>query len=92
MITCANGPSGRELRIGKITAPLTGAGVHLHMFFDGSVLEIRANETTFITARIYEIPAGPLGIKLEGSLEDAVLDAWQMKPISPDRLTAPLCS
>jgi beta-fructofuranosidase len=92
VITCANGPSGRELRIGKITAPLTGAGVHLHMFFDGSVLEIRANETTFITARIYEIPAGPLGIKLEGSLEDAVLDAWQMKPISPDRLTAPLCS
>jgi hypothetical protein len=62
------------------------------MFLDGSVLEIRANETTFITARIYQIPTGPLGLKLEGSVEDAVLDAWQMTPISPNRLTAPLCS
>jgi hypothetical protein len=61
------------------------------MFLDGSVLEIRANETAFITARIYQIPVGPLGIKLEGSVEDAVLDVWQMHPISPNRLTAPLC-
>jgi len=33
-----------------------------------------------------------LRIKLEGSLEDTVLDTWQMHPISPNRLTAPLCS
>jgi beta-fructofuranosidase len=92
VITCSTGPAGRELRIGKLVAPLPGTGVHLHMFFDGSVLEIRANETTFITARIYQIPAGPLSITLEGKLEDAVLDAWPMKPISPNRLTAPLCS
>jgi hypothetical protein len=62
------------------------------MFLDGSVLEVRANETTFITARIYQVPAGTLEITLEGSLQEAVLDAWQMTPISPNRLTAPLCS
>ena len=92
VITCSSGPAGRELRIGKITAPLSGTRVHLHMFIDGSVLEIHANETTFITARIYQIPAGPLGIALEGSLEGGVLEARQMNPISPNRLTAPLCS
>jgi beta-fructofuranosidase len=92
VITCSKGPSGRELRIGKIIAPLSGTRVHLHVFLDGSVLEIRANQTTFITARIYQIPSGPLRIKLEGSLEDTVLDTWQMHPISPNRLTAPLCS
>ena len=92
VITCSSGPAGRELRIGKITAPLSGTRVHLHMFLDGSVLETRANQSTFITARIYEIRSGPLGITLEGSLEDAVLDAWQMNPISPNRLTDPLCS
>src|SRR5207302_2440227 len=90
VITCSSGPAGRELHIGKITAPLSGTRVRLHMFVDGSVLEIRANQTTFITARIYETPTGPLRIKLEGNLEDAVLDAWQMQPISSNRLTAPL--
>ena len=92
VITCSSGPVGRELRIGKITAPLPGNGVHLHIFLDGSVLEIHANQTTFITARIYQIPTATLGIQLEGSLEDAVLDAWQMNPISPNRLTTPFCS
>ena len=30
------------------------------MFLDGSVLEVFANETTALTARIYQIPTGPL--------------------------------
>jgi beta-fructofuranosidase len=92
VITCSNGPVGRELRIGKIKAPLSGTHVRLNIFLDGSVLEVRANETTFITARIYQNPTGALGIKLEGSVEDAVLDVSQMHSISPNRLTAPLCS
>jgi hypothetical protein len=62
------------------------------MFLDGSVLEIRANDTTFLTARIYQIPAGPLRLKLEGNVELISLYAWPMTPISKDRLTGSLCS
>ena len=91
-IACSSGPAGRELRIGKIIAPLQDTLARLHVFLDGSVLEIRANDTTFVTARIYQIPAGPLGITLEPNLPGAVLDSWQMNSISSNRLTGPLCS
>lgn len=85
----------REIRVNQLTAPLSGpAGtpVHLRMFLDGSVLEILANDTTFLTARIYQIPAGPLRLKLEGNVELISLYAWPMTPISKDRLTGSLCS
>ena len=78
-----------------VTAPLPGAAgspVHLHLFLDGSVLEVFANGTTSLTARIYQIPSGPLRLKLEGDVELVSLDAWQMTPISKDRLTGSFCS
>jgi hypothetical protein len=62
------------------------------MFLDGSVLEIFANKTTSLTARVYQIPPGPLRLKMEGEFELSSLDLWQMKPISNDRLTASFCS
>jgi sucrose-6-phosphate hydrolase SacC (GH32 family) len=64
-----------------------GSPVRLHVYLDGSVLEVFANETTSLTKRIYQIPSGPLTLKLEGAAELTSLDAWQMKPISKDRLT-----
>ena len=85
----------RELRVGKTIAPLrgpAGSPLHLHMFLDGSVLEIFANHTTAVTARAYRIPAGPLRLKIAGETELVSLDMWQMNPISKDRLTASLCS
>jgi beta-fructofuranosidase len=87
--------SGRELRVKTLAAPVAGSPgspIHLHMFFDGSVLEIFANATTALTARVYRKPSGPIRLSFEGSAEVKLLDAWQMKPISPDRLTASLCS
>ena len=54
-ISFANKPGGRELRVNNVTAPLPGAAgspVQLHIFLDGSVLEIFANGTTSLTARI----------------------------------------
>jgi sucrose-6-phosphate hydrolase SacC (GH32 family) len=85
---------GREIRANTVTAPLPGAvssPVHLRAFLDGSVLELFANGTTSLTARIYEIPSGPLRIKIEGEAELTNLDVWQMTPISKDRLTGSMC-
>ena len=95
-ISCSNqsGNSG-QLRVNTFTAPLPGAAgspVRLHLFLDGSVLEIFVNGTTSITARIYQTPSGPLRLKIEGDVELTSLDVWQMTPISKDRLTGSLCS
>jgi len=92
---CTEKPGKRELRVNSVTAPLSGAPgspVRLHMYLDGSLLEVFANNTTTLTARIYEIPTSSLRLKLEGSVDLLSLDAWQMTPISKNRLTSPLCS
>jgi beta-fructofuranosidase len=94
-ISCANKSNTRELQVNNIAAPLAGIGsspVHLHMYLDGSVLEIFANETTSVTARIYRIASGPVRLTLSGDVEILSLDAWQMTPISKNRLTSPLCA
>lgn len=86
---------GRELRVNTSAAPLPvapGSPFRLHMFLDGSVLEVFANETVALTARVYQIPSGPLRLKFDGDVKISSLHTWQMKPISKDRLTGPLCS
>jgi beta-fructofuranosidase len=91
-IHCTQRDRVGELRVGNFTAPLAGpAGspVHIHFYLDGSVLEIRANETTFLTARVY--PTGPVRLKMEGNAKLRSADLWQTKPISKDRLTDSLC-
>jgi len=90
-ISCANQLGSRVLRVNKVTAPLTGrAGdpVKLRMFLDGSVLEVFANDTVALTARIYQLASGPLRLKLEGNVELLSLNVWPMKPISDNRLAA----
>jgi beta-fructofuranosidase len=94
-IACNQESGGRQLRVNTVTAPLPGTAgspVHLHMFLDGSVLEIFVNQTVALTARIYQIPSGPLRLRLEGDTGLVSLDVWQMTPISKDRLTGSLCS
>jgi beta-fructofuranosidase len=89
-ISCTNKSGSRELRVDTVSAPIAGelrSPVRLHIYLDGSVLEIFANETTSLTKRIYQIPSGPLTVKLEGAAELTLLEAWQMNPISKDRLT-----
>jgi beta-fructofuranosidase len=94
-ISCMNKAAKSELRVDSAVAELNGAPgspVHLHMFLDGSVLEIFANGTTALTKRIYKTPSGPLTLKLEGDADITSLDVWQMTPISKDRLTGSMCS
>jgi beta-fructofuranosidase len=68
-----------------------GEPLRLHVFLDGSVIEIFANDRFCLTARVY--PDGPrstgLGLYSTGGAAKMVsFDAWQMRPISPDRLTS----
>ena len=93
-ITCSNEAGGRELSVNGLTAPISGsrdAPVRVHMFLDGSVLEVLVNGTTALTARIYQVPKWPLEVRLEGNATVDSLDVWRMQAISHDRLTGSLC-
>jgi beta-fructofuranosidase len=93
-VVCTNRVNTREVRVSSFTAPLpgpAGSPVHLHIFLDASVVELWANDTTFLTARIYRLPTGPLRLKMEGNASLVSADVWQMNPISKDRLTSSFC-
>jgi len=94
-ISCSKQSGSRELRVNTVAAPIpwdAGSPVRLHMYLDGSMLEVFANETVVLTARVYNIPSGPLRVKLEGDAKLTSLHAWRIEPISKDRLTGSLCS
>ena len=94
-ISCVIKAGSRQVRVNNVTAPLGQEGrpsVELHLFLDGSILELFANVETALTARIYQIPSGPLRLKLDDNAEIFSFDAWRMQPISKDRLTGSLCS
>jgi beta-fructofuranosidase len=63
----------------------------LHVFLDASVIEIFANDRACLTSRIYPSRADSLGlgaIVRSGKARLKALDVWEMRPISPNRLTA----
>jgi beta-fructofuranosidase len=67
-----------------------GEPLRLHIFLDGSVIEIFANERACLTARVY--PESPRSTRLGlfssgGKAKLASLEGWEMRPISPNRLT-----
>jgi hypothetical protein len=61
--------------------------VSLRVFLDGSALEVFANNRAAITARVYKVPHSPLLVEVSETDALRSLDAWQMTPISKDRLT-----
>jgi len=61
--------------------------ITLRILLDGSVLEVFANDRTAITARVYSVPSAPLLLEVSGANSIERLHAWQMKPISGDRLS-----
>lgn len=78
-----------ELGVNKLAAPLSGtpgSPLRLHIFLDGSVLEIVANESVALTARNYQIPDGVLRVKTLGKARLKSVQIREMKPISKDRL------
>ena len=63
--------------------------MRLSLFLDGSVLEVFVNERIAHTSRVYDLPPNEAMLALHDSgsaISDATL--WQMRPISPDRLTS----
>ena len=60
------------------------------MIVDGSVVEAICNQRDALTQRVYRRPTGPLTLNTHASESDSFLwgEAWQMSPISKDRLTS----
>ena len=81
--------NGAELRVNSLTATLATTGpVSLRVLIDASVLEVFANDSAAITARVYAVPSTPLQIEVSDITAVESLDSWQMQPISPDRLSS----
>jgi len=62
----------------------------LRVFLDASVIEIFANDRACLTSRIYPSQADSLGLGVFARGNKArlkSLDIWEMRPISPNRLT-----
>ena len=98
----ANGPwwslktslsgTARILQVNEkvIELPSTAGGeLSFHLFLDGSVTEFFCEDSHVLTSRIYRQPSGPLKLRLGERDESALLgfEAWQLRPISSDRLT-----
>jgi beta-fructofuranosidase len=63
--------------------------VEFHLFLDASVAELTCNRQHVLTTRIYRQPDGPLRFRINEDDLPALtsLQTWQLRPISPDRLT-----
>src|SRR5439155_1425379 len=63
--------------------------IEFHLFLDASVAELICNSKHAVTTRYYRKPDGPLRIRVSDNDRLALtsLAAWQLRPISPDRLT-----
>jgi beta-fructofuranosidase len=62
----------------------------LRVFLDASVIEIFANHRACLTSRIYPSRSDSLGLGMfarGGKARLRALDVWEMRPISPDKLT-----
>jgi beta-fructofuranosidase len=67
-----------------------GETLKLRVFLDASVIEIFANHRACLTSRIYPSRPDSLGLGTFARGDKArlkTLDVWEMRPISPDRLT-----
>ena len=72
-------------------APAANGNVELHLYVDGSVIEVFVNGSIAFTKRFY--PAGDIAPALRmnwtgKTAKIASLSVWSLTPISPDRLTA----
>jgi beta-fructofuranosidase len=63
--------------------------IEFHLFLDASVAELICDRQYVLTTRVYRKPDGPLRFPSSDDPPSAFssLQAWQLRPISPDRLT-----
>jgi beta-fructofuranosidase len=69
--------------------PSTEREMRFHLLLDASVAEFFCNNLHVLTSRIYRKPNGPLRAQISDSDLPALqtFEAWQLRPISSDRLT-----
>ena len=76
---------GKKIEISAPASPV----MKFHLVIDASVAEFFVDSLHVVTSRIYRKPAGPLRLQMSddtaGRLQS--LEAWQLRPISKDRLT-----
>ncbi len=83
--------SGLKLQINSesLEIPSHGRDLRCHLLLDASVAEFFCNDLHVLTSRIYRQPKGLLQPQIlpvdHASLRE--LEAWQLRPISKDRLT-----
>jgi beta-fructofuranosidase len=82
----------RQLQLDKLSAPLNAgasADHELRLFLDASVIECFVDDSVALTGRCYSVPSGPLRLVIPEPELPAIteLSLWEMRPISPDRLT-----
>ncbi len=85
----SNQSADRKMQSGPLELA-EGEPLRLHIFLDGSVIEIFANDRACLTARVYPEGARSLGLGLfsiGGKAKITSWEAWEMRPISPNRLT-----
>jgi beta-fructofuranosidase len=76
--------NGKTIEIPATTKPLRD----FSLFVDASVAELICDNRHAITTRIYRKPNGPLKISSDTAAANLFqLSAWQLRPISPNRLT-----
>jgi len=83
-----------DVERGSSGGPFALAGdetLKLHVFLDASVIEIFANDRACLTSRVYPLRPDSLGLGMFARGDKArlkTLNVWEMRPISPNRLTA----
>ena len=76
--------NGKTIEVPRTKHPLRD----FSLFLDASVAELICDNRHAITTRIYRNPSGPLKIASDISEKNLYqLTAWQLTPISPNRLT-----
>ena len=85
-------PSPAVLTVNGISAEMPVHlfnGFEFHLFVDGSVIELFFGRYRIFTVRVYRRPNGPLRFRPTRDPVDAFasLQAWQLHPISKNRLT-----
>ncbi len=92
-LTVAQEGAGSESRVTVNGQKLPGNGSStakrkFHVFVDASVAEVICDQKRAITARIYKTPEGPLHLAGTDAREVTDFAAWELRPISPNRLTS----
>lgn len=84
-------PSRQQIRCGKLQAPCSlapGESLRIHLFRDGSVIELFVNDRVTLTGREYLPGLDTVAVYAKGAPAHlSKAQFWPINPISSDRLT-----